>query len=148
MKHALASLAVILGATALTPACWSAELLPSEVARTLDITSFRNSIRPGLRPGTKTLAQNGFTEIDPTKGDAGSVEAYRPGRSWLFKITVRRSGGGKAVVCILDQAENGGTCLSLEPVELQQGRDGLLHATGRAVSDPRCELAAKQRGQN
>ncbi len=140
MKHALASLAVILGAIVLTPACWSAELMPSEVAKTLDITSFPNSIRPGLRPGTKTLAQNGFTEVDPTKGDASSVEVYRPSRSWLVKITVRRSGGGKAVVCILDQALNGGTYLSLEPLELQRGRDGLLHATGRAVSDPRCEL--------
>ncbi len=43
-------------------------------------------------------------------------------------------------MCILDQALNGGTYLSLEPLELQRGRDGLLHATGRAVSDPRCEL--------
>ncbi len=95
MRHALASLAVALMAVVLAPACWSAELLPSEVARTLDITSFPNSIRPGLRPGTKTLAQNGFTEVDSTKGDASSVEVYRPGRSWLVKITVRRSGGAK-----------------------------------------------------
>ncbi len=143
MKHALASLAVILGAIVLTPACWSAELMPSEVAKTLDITSFPNSIRPGLRPRTKTLAQNGFTEVDPTKGDASSVEVCQPDRSWLFKITARRSEGDKAVVCILDQVLNGGTYLSLEPGELQQGRDGLLRATSRAVSGPRCHRLPK-----
>jgi len=143
MRYALTSLAVALLATGLPPACWSAELMPREVARTLDITSFPNSIRPGLRPGTKTLAQNGFTEVVPTKDDASSVEVYQPDRSWVFKITVRRSENGKMVVCILDQALNGGTYLSLDPVELKRGGDGLLHATGRAVSDPRCELAAE-----
>lgn len=139
-RHVLAFFAVTSAAVAPVPACWPAELMASDVARTLDITSFPNSIRPRLRPGTKTLAQNGFTEMTPAKGDANSVEMWLPGRSWLFGITVLRSGGGKAVVCILDKAENGGTYLSLEPLELQRGRDGLLHATGRAASDPRCEL--------
>ena len=79
----------------------------------------------------------------PTKDDASSIEVYQPDRSWLFKIAARRSENGKTVVCILDQALNGGTYLSLDPVELKRRRDGLLHATGRAVSDPRCEMAAK-----
>ncbi len=140
MKHALASLTVTLMAVVLAPTCWSAEPLPSEVARTLDITSFRNSIRPGLKPGTKTLAQNEFTEMNPVEGDANSVEVWLPDRSWLFEITVLKGEGDKAVVCILDKAENGGTYLSLELLELRRGRDGLLHATGRAVSSPRCIL--------
>ncbi len=106
----------------MAPTCWSAELLPSEVARTLDITSFRNSIRPGLKPGTETLAQNEFTEMNPVEGDANSVEVWLPDRSWLFEITVLRSEGDKAVVCILDKAENGGTYLSLEPLELWRSR--------------------------
>ena len=95
------------------------------------------------RGGTKTLSQNGFTEAVPTKSDASSVEVYQPDRSWLFKITVRGSKDGKTVVCILDQALNGGTYLSLDPMELKRGGAGLVHATGRAISDPRCELAAK-----
>ena len=139
-RHARISLAVALVTIALIRPCWSAELTPSEVARTLNIASFRNSVRPGLKPGTKTLAQNGFTVVEPVKGDASSVGVYLPDHSWLFEITVRRSEGDKAIVCILDKAENGGTYLSLKPLKLQRGRDGLLHATGRAVSDPRCEL--------
>ena len=140
MRHALTPLAVTLAAVVLARPCYSAELTPAEVARTLDITSFRNSVRPGLKPGTKILAQNGFTVVEPVDGDASSVGVYLPDHSWLFEITVRRSEGDKAIVCILDKAENGGTYLSLKPLELQRGRDGLLHATGRAVSDPRCEL--------
>jgi len=100
MRHALASLAVALVAVVLAPTCWSAELLPSEVARTLDITSFRNSIRPGLKPGTKTLAQNEFTEMDPVEGDANSVEVWLPDRSWLFEITVLRSEGDTRRSCV------------------------------------------------
>ena len=46
--------------------------------------------------------------------------------------------GDDVTVCILEQALNGGTYLSLTPLELRRGRDGLLHATGRKVSDPRC----------
>ncbi len=53
MRPALASLAVAFVATALTPACWSAELPPSKVARTLDITSLPNRLRLGLRPETE-----------------------------------------------------------------------------------------------
>lgn len=140
MRHALTSLAVTLAAMVLARPCCSAEFTPAEVARTLDITSFRNSIRPGLKPGTKTLAQNGFTVVEPVEGDASSVGVYLPDHSWLFEVTVRRSEGDKVVVCIFDRALNGGTYLSLNPVELRRGRDGLLHATGRKVSDPRCEL--------
>ena len=144
MKHLLrflvAATAVMIGMSSSR----SVEFSPSEVARTLDITSFPNSIRPGLKPGTKTLAQNGFTEMVLVKDDPSSVEVYQPGHSWLFGITVLRSeGAGKALVCILDQALNGGTYLSLEPIELQWDKDGLLYATGRKVSDPRCELTVK-----
>ncbi len=132
--------AVLLAAFPAYPGVASTELTPAEVARTLDITSFRNSIRPGLKPGTKTLAQNGFTVVEPVEGDARSIGAYLPDHSWLFEITVLKSKGDKVVVCIFDRALNGGTYLSLEPLELQRGRDGLLHATRRKVSDPRCEL--------
>lgn len=142
-RHAPAFLAVILVALVPTRPCWSAELTPSEVARALDITSFRNSTRPGLRPGTKTLAQNGFTVVEPAKGDTRSVEVYLPDHSWLYEITVLRSEGAKAVVCILDQALNGGTYLTQVPLELRRGGDGLLHATGRAVSDPHCDKFAR-----
>ena len=142
-RHARASLAVALVAIVLTRPCWSAELTPSEVARTLDITSFHNSIRPGLKLGTKTLAQNGFTVVEPVEGNARSVEVYLPDRSWLYEITVLRSEGAKAVVCILDQALNGGTYLTQVPLELRRGGDGLLHATGRAISDPHCNKFAR-----
>ena len=139
MRQTLISLAVTLVAVVLIRPCWSAELTPAEVARTLDIASFFNSIRPGLNPGTKTLAQNGFTVVEPVEDNVRSVWVYLPDHSWLFEITVLGQEGDDVTVCVLDQALNGGTYLTQEPLALRRGRDGLLHATGRAVNDPHCD---------
>ena len=120
------------------PASWSAALTPSQVIADLDVMSFPNSIRPQSRPGARTFAQYGFTQVVPTEGEAGSVDVYLPDRTWLFRITVLGNKGGDVTICVVDQALNGGTYLTQEPLELQRRGDGLLHATGRVVSDPRC----------
>ncbi len=138
MRHALASLAVALAATALAPACWWAELIPSQVAKNLDVMSFPNSIRPQSRPGARTFAQYGFTQFAPTEGEAGSVDVYPFGHAWLFRTTVLGSEDGNVAVCVPDEALNGGTYLTRVPLELQRRGDGLLHATNRDVNDPRC----------
>ncbi len=143
MRHALASLAVTLVATALTPACWSAEPMPPEVAKDLDVISFPNSIRPQSIPGARTFAQYGFTQVAPTEGEAGSVDVYPPDHAWLFKITVLGSEGDNVTVCVLDEALNGGTYLTQTPLELQRRGDGLLHATDRDVNDPRCSQSER-----
>ena len=111
-------------------------LSASEAAARLDVASFPNSLRPRQRPDLKTLAQNGFTVVIPVKG---GVEVYEPDRSWLFGVRVLDSdadGGG--VLCILDQARNGGTYVAQDAVEVRRGSDGLLHATGRSVERPDC----------
>ena len=120
------------------PACGSAAPTPSQVAKDLDVMSFPNSLRPQSRPGARTFAQHGFTQVVPTEGEAGSVAVYPPDHAWLFRITVLGSKGDGVTVCILDGALNGGTYLTQAPLELQRRGDGLLHATDRVVSDPRC----------
>ena len=120
------------------PACWSAELTPSQVAKDLDVMSFPNSIRSQSRLGARTFAQYGFTQVVPTEGEVGSVDVYPPGHAWLFRITVLGSEGGNVTVCVLDEALNGGTYLTQTPLELQRRDDDLLHVTNRDVNDPRC----------
>ncbi len=144
MKRAFLPFTVAMVAMVLAPpACWSAALTPSQVAKDLDIMSFPNSVRPQSKPGARTFAQYGFTQVVPTEGEAGSVDVYPPDHAWLFRITVLGSEGDNVTVCVLDEALNGGTYLTQVPLELQRRGDGLLHATDRAVSDCRCELAAK-----
>ena len=103
-----------------------------------DVTSFPNSLRPRRQPELKTLAQNGFTVVVPAEG--GGVEVYEPDRSWLFGIRVLDSNadGSGAVLCILDQAQNGGTYVAQDAVEVKRGSDGLLHATGWSIERPDC----------
>jgi len=140
----LALTVFVLGSATVVSAlpCWAANLTAVDIAKTLDITSFPNSVRPGLQPRTRTLAQNGFTVIVPTARDLSSVEVHRPDRQWLFEIKIRRSSKTTAVICVLDQALNGGTYRTLDGYEVRRGRDGLLHNSGREVHDPACEMAS------
>jgi len=134
LSFTIATVAMVLA----PPACGSAAPTPSQVAKHLDVMSFPNSIRPQSRPGARTFAQYGFTQVVPTEGEAGSVDVYPPDHAWLFRITVLGNKGDDVTVCVLDEALNGGTYLTRTPLELQRRGDGLLHATGRVVSDPRC----------
>ena len=133
----------VLAAAGAAPA-WRqpAVLTAAAVAQALDLTSFPNSIRAGQsaeqRRRAKTLAQWGFTQVDTAAGALRRVAVYRPDRQWLFQITVLRSTGDTAVVCILDQALNGGTYVTQTSVEVRRGADGLLHATRWHVSEPAC----------
>lgn len=106
MRHAL-TLAVALVAIVLARPCCSAELTSSEVAKKLDVMSFPHSIHQMSRPGARTLAQYGFTQVVPTEGKAGSVDIYQPDHRWLFQITVLGRKGGDVTVCVLEQALNG-----------------------------------------
>ncbi len=144
MKRAFLPFTIAMVAMVLAPpTCWSAALTPSEVAKDLDIMSFSNSIRPQSRPGARTFAQYGFTQVVPTEGEAGSVDVYPPDHAWLFRITVLGSEGDDVTVCVLDEALNGGTYLTQMPLELQRRGDGLLHATDRDVNDPRCSQSER-----
>ena len=134
LPFAIATVVMVLA----PPACGSAAPTPSQVAKDLDVMSFPNSLRPQSRPGARTFAQHGFTQVVPTEGEAGSVDVHPPDHAWLFRITVLGSEGDDVTVCILDEALNGGAYLTQAPLELRRRGDGLLHATDRVVSDPRC----------
>jgi len=144
MKRAFLSFTIAMVAMVLAPpTCWSAPLTPSEVAKNLDVMSFPNSIRPQSRPGARTFAQYGFTQVIPTEGEAGSVDVYPPDHAWLFRITVLGSEGDDVTVCVLDETLNGGTYLTQMPLELQRRGDGLRHATDRDVNDSRCSQSER-----
>jgi hypothetical protein len=86
-----------------------------EVANRLDVMSFPNSIRPARRPGAQTLRDYGFT--NPASNSRDSV-----------------------TLCIIDKAVGSGTYFSVYPIEVEEGTDRLLHATGRKVNYPDCRL--------
>ncbi|MDB5457573.1 MAG: hypothetical protein JWP92_3158 [Caulobacter sp.] len=124
------ALAVLAGPAAAAP--------PSarEVVDRLDMTSFRNSIGPRRSPTLKTLADYGFTQREET---SFSVTVLQADGGWMYDVGVLSTEGDRTVICVTDRALNGGSYYSVVPVEVTPGPDGLLRATGRALTDPRCE---------
>jgi hypothetical protein len=112
-----------------------AELSPAEVAALIDATSFPNSIGPRREDGLKTYADYGFTTVEVVDKTA---ELYQDDRSWMVAVTVLRTEGEHAVLCILDRALGGPTYHTQDAKVFELRDDGLLAATGEELTDPAC----------
>jgi hypothetical protein len=113
------------------------QISPVEVARRLDVTSFPNSIGPRRRPGARTLRDYGFTRIERNRPNA--ISLFEADSSWVFYIRVLSWSGRKGMLCIGDKAMISGTYFIIEPLEVEEGPNGLLRATGRPVTHPDCQ---------
>lgn len=105
------------------------------VAEHLDILSFPNSIYPRRRPGANTLRDYGFTHFENA---AGGVRSIDPATHWVFGVKIVEDNGGIKVLCIQDEAVNGGGIFSQSTIEVKLGRDGLFHGTGRTPENDQC----------
>jgi len=105
------------------------------VAQHLDVLSFPNSIHPRKRPGAKMLVDYGFNHFKLLKGGVESVE---DDGQWFFSVKVVNDDGSRKVLCIVDQAMNGGSYLSQGTVEVRLGADGLFHGTGNSPKSDQC----------
>lgn len=117
---------------------WSLPALaesPQAIGERLDMTSFPNSVGPRLEDASRTLADYGFTKIVV---DGETVRFIEPDDSWLFAIRVLDTPPGQIVLCIEDKAQNGGTYHIVQGLEVSEGVDGLLHATGDRATHPDC----------
>ena len=105
---------------------------PIFIAEQIDVTSFRNSIGPRREPGLKTFSDYGFTESDR---DGHTARLTDKERSWMFGVTVAEASDERLVLCILDQALNGGSYRTLSAIGYENGAEGLLVATAEAQND-------------
>jgi hypothetical protein len=131
----LSALLFVVELFASAPAVAGASVSARDAARAIDLTSFPNSTGPRRIPGAKTPTDYGFT-IAEEHGDG--VDLYLADRSWLLGVRVLTQSGRTLVLCIQDKAENGGSYHTIDPVEFERRSDGLLHATGRHVTDRNC----------
>jgi hypothetical protein len=118
------------------PAHAAKPLSAAEVARRLDVTSFPNSIGPRRRPGARTLRDYEYTRVEIQSRDEVSLYRVRP--DWLFSIRILSRSGRKTILCIQDKTLSLGTYDVAKPLEVQEGSDGLLRATGRRVKAAAC----------
>ena len=106
---------------------------PQSLGDRLDMTSFPNSVGPRREEGLKTLADYGFVAT----GDDGTTYEEDDG-SWRFVVTPLASGDGRMLVCVEDQALNGGSYHTRHALELVEDASGLLRATAGPVTHPDC----------
>jgi hypothetical protein len=105
------------------------------VAEHLDVLSFPSSIYPRRRPGANTLKDYGFVHFENADGGVRSID---PEIQWVFGVKIIEDNGGIKVLCIQDQAVNGGSYYTQNTVEVKLGRDGLFHGTGRTPENDQC----------
>ena len=109
---------------------------PIFIAEQIDVTSFRNSIGPRREPELKTFSDYGFIESDL---DGHTARLTDKERSWLFAVTVAEASDERLVLCILDQALDGGSYRTLSAIGFKDGTEGLLVATAEAQDDGNCK---------
>ena len=104
-----------------------------EVVAQLDVLSFRSSIRPRALAGQHTLDHYGFIDFVKT-ADGKGLEAMRSDAGWYWALKVLSETDGQLLLCIRDEARNGGTYHSEFQVAVRPREDGLFHAEGEQVS--------------
>jgi hypothetical protein len=105
------------------------------VAALLDLTSFANSTGPRREGNLKTLRDFGFRDLG-REGD--TIRAFEADRTWMIALTVLEADDERILLCVVDQALNGGSYFTVAAIEVVLGADELLHATGAAVRHPDC----------
>ncbi len=94
--------------------------------RTLDMTSFPNSIGPRRVAGKRTLADYGFTVV---KGfDDGWAYSTEPDNSWQIGVFMLKDGRRMKRLCVTDVAIGGGTYRSTTAIDVAARSDGTWHA--------------------
>ena len=111
---------------------------PIIIAEQIDVTTFPNSIGPRREPQLKTFGDYGFTQSDL---DGHTARLTDKERSWMFAVSVAEASDERLVLCILDQALNGGSYRTLSAIGFEDGAEGLLVATAEAQDQGRCKTS-------
>ncbi len=131
---------VMLLSFVLTPAGDNASLYPKEhlaqcVTEKLDVTAFPSSIGPRRIKGKYTFKDYGFVTRKVTEKEAVLEEEDR---SWRFRVGVLERTDAGILICLEDQALNGGTYHTQSVLFLDRSDEHSLlkgHATKTAFKD-------------
>lgn len=111
------------------------------LAEKFDLATIRSSLGPRRTPGQRTFSQLGIT---PTQLTDDAVVFSYPG-DWLYELRVIARGdfNGDGIedvkACFVDQALNGGTYNTAQPLLLTRyAADGYVIALGYGVEDGSC----------
>jgi hypothetical protein len=106
-----------------------------DVARRLDLRSFPNSTGPRRTPNAARPADYGFTML---KREGASISLIQSDGSWELGFSPIGREGDTLLLCIRDQALNGGSYDTQEPVAVRKEADGLFHASRTKAHPSSC----------
>jgi hypothetical protein len=126
--------------------CATTPLYPSQgiarfVVENLDVTSFPSSIGPRREKGKIYFKDYGLVEKTVTESAA---ELAEKGGGWRFSIKVLEHSKSGILICLEDQATNGGTYHTQTVLSLRRETDkGPLRAEKRDVTHKDCPVFGK-----
>lgn len=111
------------------------------VVETLDVTSFPSSIGPRRTSGKTTFRDYNFLA---TKVDENRAVLEEPDGGWRFTLTILGQGKSGILICIEDQALNGGTYDTQSALSVARAdARGLLKASMEKPQSKGCPEFAK-----
>ncbi|HEX7814086.1 hypothetical protein [Dyella sp.] len=103
-----------------------------DVAEHLDVLSFPNSLRPLHREHAHQFKDYGFNHFE-NKNHGRGAGSFEDDGTWYFEVDLIADQGPRKLICVRDEAVNGGTYHSSAPYEVMLGKDGLYHVTPRQL---------------
>jgi hypothetical protein len=130
---------LVLAAALQASAALPAQANVQRAVERLDMSSFRNSLANTARTGrARTLRQLGDFRF---AWEDGEFTATQADGSWVHMFKPLTGPRGRIRLCYTDQAQNGGTYLTSQAIELTPGARGLYRA--RPIAHPDCERFAR-----
>jgi hypothetical protein len=105
-----------------------------DIVAKLDVTSFSSSIGPRKEQGKIHFIDYGFSEPE-IRGNVAVIK----GKDWIFRVTLLHRTLWNAIVCIEDQATNGGSYHTQAPYLLIPNKDKTVFtAQTKKIEDKGC----------
>ncbi|WP_426050396.1 hypothetical protein [Brevundimonas sp. SL161] len=135
---------MILVSVALATAISMSDPQAADILSKLDMTTFRNSLRPRAAEGLERPADWGFAGPTNEAGWAYLTQQVAGRRSWTIGLTIIRQEGEAVVACFSDQARNGGTYYARSAVRIVSDGEGGYRVDQQGSDEPTCQPAPGQ----
>ena len=115
----------------------------ADILAKLDMTTFRNSLRPRSAEGLKRPADWGFAHPVSENSWASLTQEVEGRPVWTIGLRIIRREGDAVVVCFSDRARNGGTYNARSAMRVVREPAG-YRVTDQGLDEPTCRPAPGQ----
>ncbi len=135
---------MILVSVALASALSMGDPQAADILSKLDMTTFRNSLRPRSEEGMKRPADWRFADPASEGGWAYLTQEVAGRPAWTIGLRIIRREGEAVVACFSDRAQNGGTYAARSALRIVRDDAGGYHVVQQGLEEPTCRPAPGQ----